>query len=164
MNTLTVWATQWRIAPEALADLQRRMGTAGEQLTMSLKRPTEPASESYVQSVVRLEAAQKSVLLFRNNSGAYVDDTGRLVRYGLANDSAEINKVIKSSDLVGVRRVIITPQHVGHTIGQAVFRECKFGTWRHNPKDKHEAAQLKFGELVMSYGADFAFAAGVGTL
>lgn len=166
MSTLSQWAARWgkAIPPEALADLHARMGLAGEQYTASAKRPNEAASESYVQSLVRLEAPKAGVILFRNNVGALPDETGRVVRYGLANDSKEMNAQIKSADLVGLRRVLIGPQHVGHTIGQFVSREVKHGAWRFNPKDKHEAAQMKWLELVTSWGGDAAFASGVGTL
>ena len=59
-------------------------------------------SEAAVQAEVRLECARRGVLLWRNNSGALYDSDGRLVRFGLGNDSPQTNKVMKSSDLIGV--------------------------------------------------------------
>ena len=102
--------------------------------------------------------------MFRNNSGALKDERGVPVRYGLANESAQQNKVLKSSDLIGIRKRLITVHDVGSVIGQFVARECKHGTWVYDPRDDRERAQNTFLELVLSYGGDAAFASGVGTL
>lgn len=162
--SLDDWANHWGIPPAALADLRARMGMDGRLAMAHPKREDEGASESRVQSAVRLEASQKGVVLMRNNNGALLDDRGVPVRYGLMNDTKAMNQAIKSSDLIGIRPVQIGPAHVGHTIGQFVARECKHGAWKFNPRDKHEAAQLAFGNFVISHGGDFAFAPGVGTL
>lgn len=162
--TLDDWATYWHVPPAAVEDLRTRLGMDGRLAMAHPKRADEGASESRVQSAVRLEASGKDVLLFRNNVGALLDDRGVPVRYGLANESKAMNEAIKSSDLIGIRRVTITPELVGRVMGQFVARECKHGAWRFSPTDRHEAAQLAFGNLVMSYGGDFAFAPGVGTL
>ena len=161
---LDQWAQAWGINPAAVADLKARIGIDGRFAMVHPKRPDEGASESRVQASVRLEASQKGLVIFRNNSGALMDDRGVPVRYGLANESKAMNARIKSSDLIGIRPLLIGPQHVGHTIGQFVARECKHGAWRLSPTDKHEAAQLTFINLVLSLGGDAAFAAGVGTL
>lgn len=58
-------------------------------------------SESAVQSEIRVRAAELGLRLWRNNSGACEDKTGRLIRYGLANDSAQMNRRVKSGDLIG---------------------------------------------------------------
>lgn len=128
------------------------------------KRQDEGASESRVQSMIRLEASQKDVLLFRNNVGALLDERGVPVRYGLANESAKMNEAIKSSDLIGIRKIVITPAHVGYTIGRFVARECKHGAWRRGEDRKREDAQERFLNLVLAYGGDAAFAPGPGTL
>lgn len=128
------------------------------------KRADEGASESRVQSAVRLEASQKNVLMMRNNVGALLDERGVPVRYGLMNESKAMNQAVKSSDLIGIRPVLIGPQHLGATIGQFVARECKHGAWRRSPTDKHEAAQEAFLRLVLANGGDAAFAPGIGTL
>lgn len=161
---LNEWATQWCISPAALTDLRARMGMDGKLAMAHPKRPDEGASESRVQSMVRLEGSQKDVLLMRNNVGALLDERGVPVRYGLMNESKTMNAAVKSSDLIGIRKVLITPGHVGHTIGQFVARECKHGAWKRSPNDKHETAQEAFLNLVLSYGGDAAFAPGVGTL
>lgn len=161
---LDYWAQDWAIPPAALADLRARMAIDGLTAMAHPKRPDEGASESRVQSSVRLEAAGKGCILFRNNVGALLDERGVPVRYGLANESKAMNDKLKSSDLIGIRRVLIGPQHAGQVIGQFVARECKHGAWKRSPTDKHEAAQDAFLRLVLSYGGDAAFAPGVGTL
>lgn len=160
---LDQWADAWAVDPRALADLRTRLGMDGTFALSHPKRPDEGASESRVQSMVRLEAAQKNVILWRNNVGALLDERGIPVRYGLANESKAMNQAIKSSDLIGLRRVVIQPQHVGHFFGQFVARECKEGSWKFRG-DKHETAQKVFIDLVNANGGDAAFAPGPGTL
>ncbi|NBV62657.1 MAG: VRR-NUC domain-containing protein [Rhodobacteraceae bacterium] len=63
-----------------------------------------------VQNAIRLEHGSGPARLWRNNTGALKDATGRLVRYGLCPGS---------SDLIGLRQVTITPDMVGQTL--AVF-------------------------------------------
>lgn len=121
-------------------------------------------SEAAVTSRVLLEAASKGVILWRNNVGAYIDDRGVEVRYGLANISKKMNKSIKSPDYVGIRKRLIVPADVGHVIGQFVGREFKYEGWTFNMHDPHQAAQAKFNRLGISYGGDFAFCTGVGSL
>lgn len=159
MSTLHTWAAQWGVPYAAVADLQKRLGMDGAQGVQDAAL----VSEAGVQSAIRLEAAKKGVRLYRNNVGVLNDDTGRPVRYGLANDSPAINKVMKSSDLIGIRPVTITPAHIGQTIGQFVAREVKAPGWRYGASER-EVAQLRFINLVASLGGDAAFAAGTGTL
>lgn len=161
---LDEWASRWAVSPQALNDLKARMALDGQIATAHPKRADEGASESRVQSMVRLEASRKGVTLFRNNVGALLDERGVPVRYGLANESKAMNTAIKSSDLIGFRPILITPAMVGRTIGQFVAREVKHGAWTFNPKDAHELAQLTFINLVLAHGGDAAFAPGEGTL
>ena len=67
------------------------------------------SDESAIQQAIRL-LSRGPVRLFRNNTGALKDQTGRLVRYGLCTGS---------SDLLGFRSLEITPDMVGTTV--AVF-------------------------------------------
>lgn len=164
MTLLTNWAHRHGVTPQAMQELRALMGMDGTLAMMHPKRPDEGASESRVQSAVRLEASQKNVLMMRNNVGALMDDRGVPVRYGLMNESKAMNEQCKSSDLIGIRPVLITPAHVGHTIGQFVARECKHGAWKPGEDSKREGAQERFIRLVLSYGGDGAFASGVGTL
>jgi len=94
--------------------------------------------------------------LFRNNVGVLKDERGVPVRYGIANDSPAMNKRIKSSDLIGIRPVVIAPDMVGSTIGQFVAREVKKAGWKYKGTE-HEKAQLAFGTLVIALGGDFKF-------
>lgn len=68
------------------------------------------SDEAKVQNDIRLELGRGGTRLWRNNSGALKDATGRLVRYGLCPGS---------SDLIGLRQVVVTPDMVGQTL--AVF-------------------------------------------
>ena len=66
-----------------------------------------------------------------------------MVRYGLGNDSAQVNAVLKSSDLIG-----ITP--VGG-VGIFTSYEIKKPGWRYTGTPR-EVAQLRWLELVVSLG------------
>lgn len=105
-------------------------------------------TESDVLNAVRLEASQQGVILWRNNVGAVINQTGRLIRYGLANDSAKINEVLKSSDLIGIGRE-----------GQFIARECKTPGWTYRGTQQ-EQAQLAFINLILSFGGDAGFTTG----
>ena len=155
MLTLTQWAVRHGISTEALAELTGIV-------TDPQSAPTGQ-SEAAVQQLVRLEASRLGMRLFRNNVGACKDDTGRVIRYGLCNDSAQMNKAVKSSDLIGIRPVIITPDMIGHTISQFVAREVKRPGWSYRGTDR-EVAQQAFGQLVLKLGGDFKFCTGEGTL
>ena len=90
-----------------------------------------------------------------------MDERGVPVRYGLANESKQQNSEIKSADLIGIRPILIGPQHMGQVIGQFVSVECKHETWTYKG-DKHEAAQLKWCNFVLSKGGFACFATGPG--
>ena len=154
------WAVRHGVSAQALHELQGLFGMHGGH---DLPPVVKGKSEAAVQSAVRLEAARKGVRLFRNNVGALIDARGVPVRYGLANDSKQLNDVLKSSDLVGWRPVVIGPQHVGACIAQTVLRECKKVGW-HYTGDDHERAQLAWLMLGASASADVAFCTGEGTL
>lgn len=160
MINLTQWAIRHGVSHVALSELQQLMyGERDDVLNIT----GAVNSESYVQSAIRLEASHKGVWLLRNNVGACQDKSGRLIRYGLANESKEQNKRIKSADLVGIRPVLITHEMVGQTIGQFVSREVKAGDW-HYTGTAHEQAQQRWTTKVLSLGGDACFANGVGTL
>lgn len=134
-------------------------------MAAELPAPTDPKeqSESWAQSAIRLEAAQKGVRLFRNNVGALKDERGVPVRYGLANDNAALNKRLKSSDLIGWRPLFITPDMVGKIVAQFLAREVKAPGWTYRG-DLHEQAQANFIHLVQADGGDAGFATGPGSL
>lgn len=154
------WAHRWGVPAAALEDLRLQLGLDN---TVPASQRGVGHNEDAVQVAVRFEAARKGLLVWRNNVGALKDATGRVVRYGLANDSTAVNKKIKSGDLIGVRPVTITPAHVGQVIGQFVSRECKAHGWFYTGADR-EPAQLAWANLVLSVGGDAAFTTGEGTL
>ena len=157
---LNKWAIKWGVPYEALEDLRREFGAIS---TGPLGAPLVGESEAAVQNRIRLEASKKGMRIFRNNVGVLMDERGIPVRFGLANDSKQMNEKIKSSDLIGIRPVRILPHMVGSVIGQFVAREVKEGKW-HFTGSKRELAQLKFLELVVSLGGDGAFANSEGSL
>lgn len=103
-------------------------------------------TETDVQNLCRLRAQALGAVLWRNNVGAMKDQRGIPVRFGLANDSAKINEVFKSSDLIGM-----TP--TGHLFAV----ECKEPDWRWSG-DAHERAQLAFILDVRKRGGRAGFA------
>lgn len=109
-------------------------------------------TEAAVQSTVRAEAPRQGFTLWRNNSGACYDETGRLIRYGLGNDSAQINRRFKSADLIGLLPVTIGPQHVGRTLAVFVGIECKAPGWNYSANRERDAAQAAWLSLVQERG------------
>lgn len=157
---ITQWAIRNHVSAQALQELQAIFGmNGGHELPAAIKGTSEAA----VQAAVRLEAARKGLRLWRNNVGALIDARGVPVRYGLANDSKQLNAVIKSADLIGWRPLVIEPQHVGQVVAQFLSREVKAVGW-HYTGDKHEQAQLAWAQLVTAGGGDAAFCTGEGTL
>jgi hypothetical protein len=73
-------------------------------------------SEHEIQQRIRLACGRGAVRLWRNNTGALVDQQGRFVRFGLCKGS---------SDLIGLRSVVVTPEMVGQRIAQFVALEIK---------------------------------------
>lgn len=157
---LAAWAHRWSVPPEAFVELRLMLGA-------ECPPPPPPtpaqASEAYSQSQVRLEAPHKGVRLWRNNVGVLEDKRGVPVRYGLANDSRQLNERLKSSDLIGWRRLTITPAMVGAVVAQFVSRECKRPGWTYTGDDR-EVGQERWINLVQADGGDAAFTTGPGSL
>ena len=114
-------------------------------------------SEAAVQEKIRLVAGRSNHICDRNNSGALPDKNGRYVRFGLGNDSAAINEVRKSSDLIGCVPMLILPHHVGRTIGVYCATEVKGERWKWSG-DSREEAQLAFLDDVVRHGGIGMFA------
>lgn len=112
--------------------------------------------ESAVTSHVRLAAARLNVTLWRNNRGAFRDDTGRLVKYGLGSEAD-----LSSSDYIGIRPVLITPDMVGQVLGVFTAVEMKAENWHFNKNDKHLLQQKQFIDIVKQYGGLAGFATSV---
>ena len=73
-------------------------------------------SEHEIQQRIRLACGRGTVRLWRNNTGALLDQQGRYVRFGLCKGS---------SDLIGLRALEITPELVGQRLAQFVALEIK---------------------------------------
>jgi hypothetical protein len=118
------------------------------------------SNEAVVQQQVRLALARMGAQAWRNNTGACTDDTGRLIRYGLCNESAQMNAQIKSSDLICIVPITIQPYHVGRTLGIFTAIECKKSGWHLTPGDKRGQAQKRFIDIVHGVGGIGGFATG----
>lgn len=150
----------------AIRELELKLGVAGRKAMADAGVPVPSGalgSEGRQQTLVTIEAAKADIILWRNNVGAFEDPSGRWVRYGLANESKQMNAAIKSSDLIGIRKRFITADMVGSTIGQFVAREMKEEGWVFSPKDKHCGAQKVFNDLIVAYGGDARFCTGPGS-
>ena len=118
--------------------------------------------ESTIQNQIRLAAAQMGIELYRNNSGALKDEFGRLVRYGLCNESKQLNDKIKSSDLIGVTPVNAYVEGVGWVkLGVFTAIECKPEGWVFYESDKRAVAQLAFIDIIRKAGGFAGFARSV---
>lgn len=115
------------------------------------------SSESEVQAAIRCELARRGYKLWRNNSGAMRDQSGRLVRFGLGNESKQLNDRLKSSDLIGWVPVLITPAMVGSLIAQFVSLECKPPGWHLTPGDVRGQAQRRWIDMVVADGGEARF-------
>ena len=116
--------------------------------------------ESELQKLRQLEASKRGNRLWRNNSGAMFfcehaktcpHSSHRPVRFGLGNESAKINRVLKSGDLIGITPTIITPDMIGHTVGIFTSEEIKQPGWKYSGRGR-EAAQEAWNALVRSLG------------
>jgi len=119
--------------------------------------------ESEVQQHVQLAAREFECNLMRNNCGAFKDEGGRVVFFGLGNISKKHSDSIKSSDLIGFTKVKITPEMVGQTVAVFTAIECKRSEWK-GPKDKREIAQMAFINWVFLNGGYSGFANSVEAL
>lgn len=139
------WAERHGVSHQAMVELKIIWGAEADETLPGIVNVT---TEAGAQSQVRLQAAQAGYLVWRNNVGAMEDVNGRVVRFGLCNDSAKVNKRIKSSDLVGIKPG-----------GQFWCREMKPPGWHYTGTDR-EVAQLRFINLVTSIGGDAGFSTG----
>ncbi len=117
-------------------------------------------SETEIQTEVRLQCTKQGNRLWRNNVGVAFRKDGVPVRYGLCNESKIQNKKTKSSDLIGIKQVMITPEMVGKTVGVFYAREVKKEGWEYKGTPR-EKAQLNFINIVRSLGGDAEFISSV---
>ena len=152
--SLRSWAAKWNVPLAAVQEMEAAFGT--DHPPRLDPSDHAPGSEARQQSLIVLEGGRQGIPLLRNNVGALKDARGVPVRYGLANETKERNKQLKSSDLIGIRPVLITPAHVGQTIGQFLSLEVKEQGWQFKG-DAHENAQLNWHKFVMRFGGESRF-------
>lgn len=140
--TLTEWCQKWGIPAQALTELQ----------AVPLPADDVPGGETAAVARIRLDASADGVTLWRNNSGVMLQPasargmTGRPVRFGLGNESSAFNRIMKSSDLIG-----IAPG------GRFVAIEVKREGWTYKGTER-EVAQQNFLLHVIKQGGSACFA------
>jgi hypothetical protein len=87
-------------------------------------------SEAAIQQQIRLALSRAGSVMHRNNVGAYRDDQGRVIRYGVGNPGG--------SDLIGWTPMLITHEMVGGMLGVFTAIEVKA------PRGRPTEAQLNF--------------------
>ena len=105
--------------------------------------------------VVRIRATAWGSRLFRNNSGVLMNPAKIPVRFGLGNESKKLNKKIKSSDLIGITPIEITPEMVGKTVGVFTAYEVKpvgFKKRETYSEKSREFGQNNFINLIKKFG------------
>jgi len=153
---LDAWAKRHGISDRAFSELFEVMRASEPSLAAS-PIPPRSQSEAAAQQLIRLEVAYRGGRVWRNNSGAAQDEaTGRVVRYGLGNDSRAVNAVFKSSDLIGITPVTCP---CGRKYGVFTAYEVKKPGWSLRPGDKRGQAQFNFIKRVVSLGGYARFAA-----
>lgn len=167
--TYDEWA---RRHPRASAELQEMHNAAPWSAREDAERP-----EAWAQQQARLKAARQGALAWRNNVGAtpakercacpkcgFAFEIKRQpIRYGLANDSAQLNSRIKSSDLILAIPRVVRPQDVGATIAQFGSLEVKRPGWHYTGKGQ-EPGQMAWLSLIQKIGGYAAFTTGEVTL
>jgi hypothetical protein len=108
--------------------------------------------ESGNQTLIRDHYSALGWRLWRNNVGALVDNNGRPVRFGLANDTKALNETLKSGDLIGWRPLLVTPDMLGDCIAQFVSIECKPDGWAYRPAEPRAVAQNRWGSMIRREG------------
>ena len=157
--TYAEWAARW---PGAAAEFQAMLN--------AVPWPTSPAdgegkSEQWAQQRIRMAVARAGAMAWRNNVGATpakCPDCGEKrqpIRYGLANDSTQLNAKIKSSDLILAIPRTIRPQDVGTTIAQFGSIDAKRPGWVFTGTDE-EVGQALWHGLVLRLGGFAKFSTG----
>jgi hypothetical protein len=84
-------------------------------------------TEQQIQQEIRIACSNGDTRLFRNNTGTLKDANGRPVQFGLCKGSA---------DLIGWKRVTITPEMVGTQVAVFASIEVKTATGRLRPEQQ----------------------------
>lgn len=154
MFDVPLWASRWGVPAHAVAELLD--GLHADSVPQNTPAPGG-MGEAAVQQRICLKAAKNRMYLWRNNRGACTDKTGRVIRYGLANDSSAIDERVKSSDLIGITPHLVTPEDVGQTLGIFTSIEVKRGDWRFKGTGREEA-QKRWLDIVNINGGIGVFA------
>ena len=147
-NLMAEWALTWGIPQEALDDLEARQ----VMFEYEADGYNAKGSEAYTQSMIRLAAPTAGYTLWRNNVGALPDKRGRIVRFGLANDSKAMNLTMKSADLIGWQTKVVTPEMVGSKVAIFTSIECKKADWQPGEDADREKAQGRWCSMVLAAG------------
>lgn len=86
------------------------------------------STEQHIQQSIRLACGKGPVRLWRNNVGRLLDQRGQMVTFGLCPGS---------SDLIGLRSMVITPEMVGQRV--AVFCAIEVKSERGRVRAEQEA-------------------------
>ena len=143
------WQLKHHVGDDAMADLKELWLAGTDQHETKVI-----GNESAVQHACRVSACETGGRLWRNNVGAGRLENGQFMRWGLCNESKAMNGRIKSSDLIGIKPVVITQNMVGDTIGQFWAVETKHPKWRYSEQN---VAQLTFLEIVTALGGHSEF-------
>jgi hypothetical protein len=84
-------------------------------------------TEQQIQQNIRIACSTGDTRLFRNNTGTLKDANGRPVQFGLCKGSA---------DLIGWKRVTITPEMVGTQVAVFLSIEVKTATGSLRPEQQ----------------------------
>lgn len=158
-DILYQWAIAYGVPMLAILDLRARLGEQRPTELEPLPAAAGDRAEALVQADLRMMGQPAGFSLFRNNVGALKDERGVPVRYGLANDTAKLNKVIKSADLIGWKTEVIGPQHLGQPFARFVSIECKRPGWAFTGTER-EVAQRRWRDLVLAAGGVATFSTG----
>ena len=84
-------------------------------------------TEQQIQQHIRIACSTGDTRLFRNNTGTLKDQNGRPVQFGLCKGSA---------DLIGWKRITVTPDMVGTHVAVFTSIEVKTATGRLRPEQQ----------------------------
>lgn len=94
---------------------------------------------------------------WRNNSGAWKDAVGRLIRYGLGSFTKKDK--LKSGDWVGITPVYCYVPEIGWTtLGVFTNVEMKHSDWKFYQSDETACHQKNFHDIVIANGGFAGFA------
>ncbi len=100
-------------------------------------------SETAITKQCLLDLSKEDgVTVWRNNTGALKNQSGQLVRFGLPG----------SGDILGLKRIVITPEMVGKTFGRFIAVENKTKT------GEQREQQERFQEMVENHGGLYVMA------